>query len=326
MQVPESRKSACVIYLFTESLNDVLPTLSQLSLLPPKSANATLPTLGQLSTELRHFENWYLLGIQLAVSKDTLDSIEKTHDTQVRRCFEMIHHWISNCYNPTWKAVHDALRKIGESVLAAEIAGKYNVRPIITREEKSPAQSESSASTKLLKPQQSVCQEQWRVIGYFAVIMGRITNILESLVKPEKLLRLLRFHCHPVNPEVLYIDQDILQCTGGVSEIMNRLVPDYINYMNTELLEVIIERFECKEAQSLLQQYHNRYSTRLLQDMPNPVSDERLDMTRRKRLRPMCESDFDSTRAVNIKRIQTAIESATGIDHQFVTPSQHNEG
>ena len=146
MQVPESRKSACVIYLFTESLNDVLPTLSQLSLLPPKSANATLPTLGQLSTELRHFENWYLLGIQLAVSKDTLDSIEKTHDTQVRRCFEMIHQWISNCYNPTWKAVHDALRKIGESVLAAEIAGKYStISGLLSPEKKSHQLSLSQA-------------------------------------------------------------------------------------------------------------------------------------------------------------------------------------
>ena len=156
--------------------------------------------------------------------------------------------------------------------------------------------------------------------------MGRITNILESLVKPEKLLQFLRFHCHPMNPEILYIDQDILQCTGGVSEIMKCLVPDYINYRNTELLEVIIERFECKEAQRLLQQYHDGYPTnRLLQDMPNPVSDEKLNMTRRKRLKPMCESDFDSTRAVDVKRIQTAIESAFGIDHQVVTPAQHNE-
>ena len=284
-----------------------------------------------------------------------MDSIEKTHDTQVMQCIEMIQYWISNCKNPTWEALHGALRNIGESVLATEIAGKYNIWPIITREEKSPARSsgyfdflpsstteeklpalmhssskeksESSSSTKVLKPQQIVRQEQRRVISYFAVIMDRITDILESLVKPEKLLRFLRFHCHPLNPEILYIDQHILQCTGSVSEIMECLVPDYINYMNTELLEVIIERFECKEAQSLLQQYHDWYSTnRLLQDMPNPVSDERLDMTRRKRLRTMCESDFDSTRAVDIKRNQTAVESATGIDHQFVTSSQHNEG
>ena len=355
MQISECRKSACVIYLFTGSLNVVLPTLSQLSLLPPKSANTTLPTLGQLSTELRHFENWYLLGLQLNISKDTLDSIEKTHDTQVMQCVEMIQYWISNCKNPTWEALHRALMNIGESVLAAEIAGKYNIQPIITREEKSPAQSydtkqgnydflssstteeklpalmhssskeksESSSSTELLTLQQIVRQEQRRVISYFAIIMDRITDILGSLVKPEKLLRFLRFHCHPLNPEIPYIDQHILQCTSSVSEIMECLVPDYINYMNTELLELIIERFECKEAQSLLQQYHDRYP-RLLQDMPNPVSDEILEMTRHKSLRAMCESDLDSTRAVDIKRIQTAIESATG---QFVTlAQQHSEG
>ena len=99
------------------------------------------PTLDQLSTELQHFENWYLLGLHLCISMDTLDSIETTHDTQVMQCNEMIKYWISNCYNPTCEALHKALRKIGESVLAAEIAGKYNIQPIVTREEKSPAHS-----------------------------------------------------------------------------------------------------------------------------------------------------------------------------------------
>ena len=330
------RKSACVIYLFTGSLN-IIPTLSQLSLLPPKDGNTTVPTLGQLSTELRYFENWYLLGLQLKINKDTLDSIEKTNGTQVRQCIEMIHHWISNCKNPTWEAVLDALRNIGESVLAAKIARKYNIQPIITREEKSPAESSGtsqgnydflpSSTTEEKKLERIVSQEQRSVVSYFAVTMDRITDLLESAVKPERLLRFLRFHCHPLNPEIPYIDQTILKCTSSVSEIMECLVPDYINYMNTELLEVIVDRFDCKEAQRLLQEYHNRYPiNRLLQHMPNPVPDERLDLTRRKRLRAMLDSDFDSARAVDIKRIQTAFESATGIDHHFVVHAQHNEG
>ena len=305
------------------------------------TTTSSAPNLSQLSTELRNVENWYLLGLQLNISKDILDSIEKTHDMRVRRCIEMVQHWISNSNNPTWEAVHEALRNIGESVIAAKIAGKFNIQPSITREEKllvpssehpssrGEQMSESSSTTKVRKQGRLISQEQRRIISYFAAVMDRITDIIETVIKLEKLLRFLRFHCHLLYPETPYMDEHILQRTSSVSEVMECLVPEYINYMETGLLEAIIERFECKEAQSLLQEYHNRYPmNRLLTDMPNPVSDERLDQTRRKRLWVECNGDivFESARASDVKRIRTAIEDATGIDHQFVTHAQHSEG
>ena len=305
--------------------------------MPPKTVDASTPTLSQLSAELRDFENWYLLGLLLNVSKDTLDSIKKSHDTNIERCIEMLQCWLTNCKNPMWEAVHEALRNIGESVIAAEIACKYDIRPSSARDEKSstPSSEHSSSrgkesslehkSSSTLKSR-LISREQRRICCNFATAMSRITELVAAVVKPKKLLQFLRFYCHPLNPEMLYIDQKILQCTS-VSEIIESLVPDYINYMNTGLLEDIIETFECKEAQHLLQQYHDHYpDNRLLRDMPDPVSDERLDLTRRKRLRAKCDGDFDSARATDVKRIRTSIESATGIDHQFVTPAQHGEG
>ena len=278
----------------------------------PKCADTSLPTLSQLSAELRDFKNWYLLGLQLNISTDILDSIEKTHDTTVRQCIEMIQHWVNNSTNPTWGVVHDGLRNIGESVIAEKIAVKYNIQPSVTREEKFPARSseypssrseETSKLNKELKPRQTIPREQARIYGYFAIVMDRITEIVATSVEQDKLLQFLHFYGHPLNPEMRYIDQQILQSTGSVSEVMKSLFPDYINYMNTGLLEDIVVRFECKEAQSLLQQYHDRYPlNRLLKDMPDPVSDERLDLTRRKRLRVECDGDFDSARALDIKR------------------------
>ena len=300
-------------------------------------ADSGTPTLGQLSAELRDFENWYLLGLLLNISKDALDSIKKSHDTNIERCIEMLQCWIANSKNPTWEAVHEALRNIGESGLAAEIARKYDIRPSSARDEKSSAPSsehlncrgeERSLEHKSSSTLKSrlFSREQRRICSSFATAMDRITEIVEALVKPEKLLRFLRFYCHPLCPEMLYIDRKILQCTS-VSEVMESLVPDYINYMETGLLEDIIERFECKEAQSLLQHYHDHYpNNRLLRDMPDPVPDERLDLTRRKRLRAKCDGDFNSARAADAKRIRTSIENATGIDHQFVTPAQHSQG
>ena len=252
--------------------------------MPPKDANTGLPTPSHLCTELRDFKKWYLLGLKLNISKDTLGFIEKAHDTADRQCFEMLQHWISNSEKPTLQAIHEALKSIGESVIAEEIAGKYNIRPTISREEKLPPpssdhlssrseqMSESSSTTKALKPRKVISREQRRIINYFAIVMDKITEVIETMVKLEKLLRFLRFLCHPLNPEMTYIDQHILKSTSSVSEVMECLVPEYINYMETGLLEAIIERFECTKAESLLQEYHDRYPiSRLLTDMPNPA-------------------------------------------------------
>ena len=95
---------------------------------PLRKSVDTPPTLGQLCAELNDFNNWYRLGLQLNVSKNILDSIDKLHDTKVGKCIEMIQHWISNSYNPSWEIVHEALWNTGESVLAAKIAQKYHVQ------------------------------------------------------------------------------------------------------------------------------------------------------------------------------------------------------
>ena len=317
--------------------------------MPSKVANTRLPTLSQISAELRDFENWYLLGLQLNIGKDTLDSIEKTHDTRVRQCIEMIQHWIKNTKNPTWEAIHEALRNICESALAAKIVDKYHVQCSHTTEEKpelpnslstnnemllvhvkssrSSSSGEKESAAAIVKPRKLITREEWRISSCFATVLDRIRKLLEELVNPSDLVCFLRLHCHPLDPEKLYIDRKILQNDSSVSEVLESLVPDYINYMETGLLEAIVERFECKEGQILLQQYHDCYPiNRLIRDMPDPVSDERLDLTRRKRLRAKCDADFDSVRAADVKRIRRVIEHATGIDYRLVTPAQHSEG
>ena len=152
--------------------------------MPPKCASSSynVPTLSQLSAELRDFKKWYLLGLQLNLGTDTLDSIEKAHDGSDRQCIKMVQHWISSSNNPTWEDVHEALRNIGESVIAAEIASKYNIQPSVTREEKlltphtKHSSSESNSRTKALKPRQLISREERRIICYFTIVMDRITE------------------------------------------------------------------------------------------------------------------------------------------------------
>ena len=145
------------------------------------------PTLGQLSAELKDFESWYLLGLQLNISKDTLDSIEKLYETKTRQCIEMIQHWISSLNSPRWETVHEALRNIGESVIAARIANKYHVQPSSTNEEKlsmpdskHPSNGEGILTATVLKPLKPfIAREQWRISTYFSTILHVIIEILE---------------------------------------------------------------------------------------------------------------------------------------------------
>ena len=110
--------------------------LTESLLLLKSSSTCSVPNVSKLSTELRDVENWYLLGLQLNIGKDILDSIEKTHDTRVRRCIEMVQHWISNSKNPTWEAVHEALRNIGESVIAEKKLQGSSISRLVSPEKK----------------------------------------------------------------------------------------------------------------------------------------------------------------------------------------------
>jgi len=180
-------------------------------LLPKSAADTSPPTLCQLSAELKDFEKWYLLGLQLEINKDTLDSIEKSHVTKGRQCVEMLQHWISSLNNPKWETVHEALRNVGESIIAAKIAEKYHVQPRSINEEKTlkPDSKHLSNSEEIstVKSKPIIRREQWRISTYFGTVLHLIIEILENEVKPDKLMQYLRLQCHPLNPEALYVDK-----------------------------------------------------------------------------------------------------------------------
>lgn len=190
----------------------------------------TGPTLKQVCAELKDFENWFELGIQLGVNEDILDSIEASHKSTGRKCLEMVQQWLNSKY-PTWEGIHDALMNIYESDLAARIADKYDVHPCGTRSSK------------------KLSRKQFRTSTYFATIMDKVTKLLENRVNPKDLVQFLRL-CQPQLKETL-------QDTNSISAIMNVLVPTYINDAETGFLKIIVEHFGCWDAQELLMKYRH---------------------------------------------------------------------
>ena len=66
---------------------------------------------------------WYRLGLELGISSDELDIIQK-HEVEDRLRL-MFQKWLQVCEDHSWRMVCNALRTIGENSLAAKLTGKF---------------------------------------------------------------------------------------------------------------------------------------------------------------------------------------------------------
>ena len=85
------------------------------------------PTLKTLTCELDFDEKWHKLGVNLGLQEDQLCEIERNYTDNSHRKTEVLRHWLENAKNPSWKAVFDALRQMGEYMVALKIKTKYSI-------------------------------------------------------------------------------------------------------------------------------------------------------------------------------------------------------
>ena len=79
----------------------------------------------QVNQSLRSVSGWQSLGIELGLSYPTLESI-KSDKQNVSDCkLAMVAAWLKqqdDVSNPSWSALREALRKIGENKVADQIS------------------------------------------------------------------------------------------------------------------------------------------------------------------------------------------------------------
>ena len=69
---------------------------------------------------------WKLLGLVLKVDEDDLKFIEDDHRRNVQGAVEQVLvKWLEECEEPTWWAVVDAFREIGENRKARDLEKKF---------------------------------------------------------------------------------------------------------------------------------------------------------------------------------------------------------
>ena len=110
----------------------VVPTFYTLAPLPPQgmvpticapsplSPQGQVPTLRDLC--LLPVPNWYLLGLQLGVSADELDVIEKNYPRDTHMCkAKMFGAWLRMDTSPTYRKLARALVTVGKRNIAEEM-------------------------------------------------------------------------------------------------------------------------------------------------------------------------------------------------------------
>lgn len=66
-----------------------------------------------------------MLGVNLGLQGHILREIEQNYSDSSRCKTEMLDVWLENAKNPTWKAVINALRLMGEYTVALKIKREY---------------------------------------------------------------------------------------------------------------------------------------------------------------------------------------------------------
>ena len=70
-------------------------------------------------------ERWYDLGFYLDIPQSKLDDIKMHYHSDVQRMQASLDYWKRTHPAPSWKKVAEALRGVGDDVLAEEVITKY---------------------------------------------------------------------------------------------------------------------------------------------------------------------------------------------------------
>ena len=163
----------------------------------------------------------------------------------------------------------------------------------------------------------------------FAATFTELAEILNTFVETSKLKTFLKSYSHPLYPEEHYVDPKIYETATTTKEVLELLVPRYINYIHYYLLEDIVVTFGCDRAKEVLQQYIDpKYSQeRKLSVLPGPITDEEIEQFHgTKNLKVQVEGETSDATVNIIDEIQKALEKATGIKRAVITFGFHDPG
>ena len=155
-----------------------------------------------------------------------------------------------------------------------------------------------------------------RLSSKFSTLMATLGDLLDKCVKVGALKMFLKYYSHPLYPEKRYIEPCVYRKAKKASDVIHKLFPYYINYMQYYLLEEIVDKFGCVECRKCFLNYKEFFQSCIhnLWDHPAPLTDEEIEQsTFQKRLKVTMSGHVDTTRPEDVQTVQGAIEQTSGI-------------
>ena len=159
-------------------------------------------------------------------------------------------------------------------------------------------------------------ERRYHLSGEFAMLLSTLGNLLQQCTNVDSLKNFLRFFCHPLYPEKLYIDPNVYCDAKTASDVLLSLTPMYINFIHHYLLQEIVDKLGNDECKHHYQRYKQTFQrlVRKLRHHPAPVTDDNIEQcSSQKRLQVSVDGDVNRTTPQDMQTVQGAITQATGI-------------
>ena len=172
-------------------------------------------------------------------------------------------------------------------------------------------------------------EEDWDPPTEFADVFTKIAKQLNKTADVEDLKDFLEFLCHPRTGQ-RYINIKLYSQCVTPRDIIKALSPQYINFMNTNLLKRIVRKFGNEQSITLLRQYEDNFPCKKpLKRMRDPLTLEEMeDCHGSKRLKIVCNGDtnVDNSTREDVERVRQIISRNMGIDDSVIVYAHQTPG
>lgn len=172
-------------------------------------------------------------------------------------------------------------------------------------------------------------RERHFLCAEFSKLLQTLGNLLQQSTNVDNLRTFLRYYCHPMYPEKLYVDPHVYCDAKTPTDIILSLTPTYINFMHPFLLQGIVDKCGNAECRRYYQEYEQKLQmleTKVWHH-PAPVTDDEIEQcSRQKKLQVSVDGDIRRTTPQDVRTVQGVIMQATGICRAGLVFAHQNPG
>jgi len=154
----------------------------------------------------------------------------------------------------------------------------------------------------------------------FQQLIIEVETAFAKSVEASELKKFLQSFNHILYPQAQYIDLSILKDVESVPQIFTALQSQIINFLNWGIVLKAADAFGI-EMTSIFQLYQNRFPSHTqLSMLPDPLSENEIsDFRRFQKLRVTCSGGGTIKWTLgDVKAVKKVLETATGIDQDFI--------